>query len=76
MCGASVSPNVTDLQSSIVNDNFVETGLDEATSDMFELLSSLYQQTAASSGKLDGNAFPSVPCPNVKSGVSRPPMDR
>ena len=66
---------MTDLQSGLVNNNFVETSLDEATGDMFELLSGLHQQIAAGSRKLDRDAFPSVPCSNIKSRVPRPPMD-
>jgi hypothetical protein len=66
---------VADLQSGVINDNFVETSLNKATGDMFQLLSSLHQQIAASSRKLNGDAFPGVPCPYIKSGVPRPPMD-
>lgn len=70
-----LSKDVTDLQSGVINDNFVETSLDEATGDMFELLSGLHQQIAASIRKLNRDAFPSVPCPDVESRIPRPSMD-
>jgi hypothetical protein len=63
------------LQRGIVNDHFMESSLDEATGDMFQLFSSLHQEIITDSGKFNGDAFPGVPRPDVKSRIPRPPMD-
>ena len=66
---------MTNLQSGIINNNFMEASFDEATGDMLELLSGLHQQMATGGRKLDWDAFASVPGPDIKPGIPRPPMD-
>lgn len=76
MCDSSVGARRRQyLQSGVVNDNFMESSLNEATGNMFQLFPGLHQEVTAGNGKLDGDAFPSVPCPDVESRVSRSPMD-
>ena len=67
--------NLRHLQSGVINDNFMESSLDEATAYVFQLLSCLNQKIAASSRKFNGDPLPSVSCPDVESRISRPPMD-
>ena len=45
------------------------SGLDEAATEVLELLAGLYKQISAGRREPDRNTFSCVPRPNVKAGV-------
>lgn len=65
---------VTNRDCFLINDHFMKTCLDEATGEMFKLLSSLYEQVV-SFWNLDWNAFAGVASPDVQPWIAGSSVD-
>jgi hypothetical protein len=61
-----ISIGITDCQSLIVDNDFMEASLDQSTSDMFKLLPSLHEQVIPRRD-LDSNALAGISGPDVQT---------
>lgn len=72
--GFSVSKSMsfdTNIESVLIDNDFVEACFDESTGDNLDLLPSLDQEVSATWRKPDWNTLSSVPGPYIQSGVAR-----
>ena len=60
----------TNIESVLIDNDFVEARLNESTGNNFNLFSSLNEQVSTS-GYFDWDSFASVASPNVQTWVSR-----
>ena len=60
---------IAHLKRRVIHYNFVISGLDEASTEVLELLAGLYKQISAGRREPDRNPFSCVPRPNVQARV-------
>lgn len=64
----------TYLKCRFIDNYFVEAGLDQASAEMFKLLSGLHQKIPPSSRESDRNTLARVARPDIQARVSRATM--
>jgi hypothetical protein len=66
---------ISHIDSRLIDDHFVEAGLDEPSGEMLDLLSCLYEKIASSRWESNGDSLSGVTRPDMKTGISRSTVD-